>query len=65
MRIDTRRIKIRLAELEMNQSDLAVKMGATRANVSRYIRGQISTFRTLERLAKFIDINPIELLIED
>ena len=65
MRIDTRRIQIRLAELEMKQSDLAVKMGATRANVSRYVRGQIATFRTLERLAKFLKISPLELLIED
>ena len=65
MRINTKRIRIRLAELEMNQSDLAVKMGATRANTSRYVRGQIATFRTLERLAMFLKISPLELLIED
>ncbi len=65
MRINTKKIKARMAELEINQSGLAEKMGVTRANVSRYTQGQITTFRTLERLAKFLDINPTELLIED
>jgi len=65
MRIDTEKIKNRLAELEINQTDLAVMMGMTRANISRYILGQITTFRTLERLAGFLKISPKDLIIED
>lgn len=65
MRVDTRRIKIRMAELELTQTLLAKKMGFTKANMSKYVQGQIVTFRALERMASFLKISPLDLLIDD
>lgn len=57
------RIKIRLNELHMSQSDLCRKTGINRATMSQYISGKyFPTQKRLEGIAQALNVSPAYLM---
>lgn len=52
MKLNTWKIKLLLAEREMTLSDLAVKIGVSRQQVSDLLKRETCTLKTLGRIAK-------------
>lgn len=65
MKLNVRRIKLILAEHEMNQSDLAVKIGANRQQVNDLLSRETCTLKSLGRIANALGVKPEEIIKED
>ena len=65
MKLNTWKIKLILAEKEMNQSDLAVKIGMNRQQINELLSRETCSLKTLGRIAKALDIPVAEIVKED
>lgn len=65
MRIDSIKVKLMLAEQEMTQTNLAVKSGISRQNISTILlRGTCSAV-TAGKLAKALGVHAREIIKEE
>lgn len=65
MKLNAWKIKMLLAEREMNQSDLAVKIGVNRQQVNELLSRETCTLKTLGRIAKALGASVAEIVKED
>lgn len=65
MKLNVRKIKLILAEQEMNQSDLAVKIGVNRQQVNDLLARETCTLKSLGRIANALGVKPEEIIKED
>lgn len=65
MKLNVRKIKLILAEQEMNQSDLAVKIGVNRQQVNDLLSRETCTLKSLGRIANALGVKPAEIIKED
>lgn len=65
MKLNVWKIKLFLAEREMSQSDLAIKIGVNRQQVNDILKRETCTLKTLGRIAKALDVSVSELVKEE
>lgn len=65
MKLNTWKIKLVLAEKEMNQSDLAVKIGVNRQQITELLSRETCSLKTLGRIAKALDVSVAEIIKEE
>ena len=65
MKLNAKKIKLILAEQEMNQSDLAVKIGMNRQQVNDMLSRETCTLKSLGRIANALGVKPAEIIKED
>lgn len=65
MKLNVRKIKLILAEQEMNQADLAVKIGVNRQQVNDLLSRETCTLKSLGRVANALGVKPAEIIKED
>lgn len=65
MKLNAWKIKLILAEKEMNQADLAVKCGANRQQINEILCRESCSLKTLGRIAKALDIPVTEIVKEE
>ena len=65
MKLNAWKIKTLLAEREMNQSDLAVKIGVNRQQVNDLLSRETCTLKTLGRIAKALGVSVEEIVKEE
>ena len=65
MRIDTNKVQLLLAELEMTKTDLAAKSGICRQNISIILGRGSCTPATAGKIAKALDIPVAEIVKEE
>lgn len=65
MKLDVQKIKLILAEREMNQSDLAKKCGVNRQQINDILSRGSCTLKTLGRIAKAIHVPVSEIVKEE
>ena len=65
MKLNVRKIKLILAEQEMNQSDLAAKIGVNRQQVNDLLSRETCTLKSLGRIANALGVKPAEIIKED
>lgn len=65
MKLNAQKIRMLLAELEMNQSDLAIKIGTNRQQVSDTLKRETCSLKTLGRISKALDVPVSELIKEE
>lgn len=61
-RIDSRMIRVRMAELDMTRQALAEAAGITELTLRRIMNGSDCKLTTLESIATALDIKPRDLL---
>lgn len=64
MELNTWKIKLLLAEKEMNQVDLATKCGLTRQQISEILNRKSCSLKTLGRIAKAVGVSVEEIVKE-
>lgn len=65
MKLNTWKIKLLLAEKEMNQSELAIKIGANRQQVNEILSRETCSLKTLGRMAKALGVPVAEIVKEE
>ena len=65
MKLDKCKIQVILAEKEMNQTDLAVKIGVSRQQINELLSRGTCTLKTLSRLAKALGVPVAEIVKEE
>lgn len=65
MILNAQKIRLILAEKEMNQSDLAIKIGVNRQQVNEILSRGTCSLKTLGRIAKALDVPVVEIVKED
>lgn len=65
MKLNTWKIKLLLAEREMSISNLAIKIGVSRQQVSDLLKRETCTLKTLGRIAKALDVPVVEIVKDD
>lgn len=65
MELNTTKIKLLLAEQEMNQVDLAIKCGITRQQISEVLSRKTCSLKTLGKIAKAIGATVSEIVKEE
>ncbi len=65
MKLNTWKIKLILAEKEMNQADLAVKCGVNRQRINELLSRATCSLKTLGRIAKALDVPVAEIVKEE
>ena len=65
MKLNVWKIKLILAEKEMNQSDLAVKIGVNRQQVNEILSRETCSLKTLGRIAKALGVSVQEIVKEE
>lgn len=65
MKLNAWKIKLLLAEREMSLSDLAVKIGVNRQQVSDLMKRETCMLKTLGRIAKALDVPVVEIVKEE
>ena len=65
MKLNAWKIKTLLAEREMNQSDLAVKIGVNRQQINDLLSRETCTLKTLGRIAKALGVSVAEIVKEE
>lgn len=65
MKLNAWKIKLLLAEKEMNQADLANKCGVNRQQINEILSRESCTLKTLGRIAKALGIPVAEIVRED
>jgi len=65
MKLNVWKIKLILAEKEMNQSDLAIKIGANRQQVNNILSAETCSLKTLGRIAKALGVSVQEIVKEE
>lgn len=64
MKLNAWKIKLLLAEREMNQSDLAVKIGVNRQQVNEILSRETCSLKNLGRIVKALGV-PVEEIVEE
>ena len=65
MKLNVWKIKLLLAEKEMNQADLAVKCGVNRQQINEILSRETCSLKTLGRIAKALDVPVAKIVKED
>ena len=65
MKIDSIRIKILMAEAEMNQADLAEKVGIARQNISAMLARGTCSIAKVGKIAKALGVDVREIIKEE
>lgn len=65
MKLNAWKIKLLLAEKEMNQADLANKCGVNRQQINEILSRESCTLKTLGRIAKALGIPVAEIVKDD
>lgn len=65
MKIDSIKIKLRMAELEMNQIMLAEKCGISRQNISTMLARGTCSIAKVGKLAKALGVDIREIIKEE
>ena len=65
MKLNVWKIKLLLAEKEMNQTDLAVKCSVNRQQINEILSRETCSLKTLGRIAKALDVPVAEIVKED
>lgn len=65
MRIDTNKVQLLLAEKEMSKTDLAVKSGICRQNISIILGRGTCTPATAGKIAKALGVDAREIVKEE
>ena len=65
MKIDSIKIKLLMAELEMNQAMLADKCGIARQNISATLSRGTCSIVKVGRIAKALGVNAMEIIKEN
>ena len=65
MKLNTWKIKMLLAEREMSQSDLAIKIGVNRQQVNDLLSRETCMLKTLGRIAKALGVSVEEIVKEE
>lgn len=65
MELNTTKIKLLLAEREMNQVDLAAKCGLTRQQISEVLSRKTCSLKTLGKIAKAVGVTVAEIVKEE
>lgn len=65
MKLNAWKIKLLLAEKEMNQADLANKCGVNRQQINEILSRESCTLKTLGKIAKALGIPVAEIARED
>ena len=65
MKLDVPKIKLILAEREMNQSDLAKKCGVNRQQINNILSRGSCTLKTMGKIAKALVVPVQEIVKED
>lgn len=65
MKLDKCKIQVILAEKEMNQTDLAVKIGVSRQQVNEILSRGTCSLKTLGRISKALNVPVSEIIKED
>ena len=65
MELNTTKIKLLLAEQEMNQVDLATKCGLARQQISDVLSRKTCSLKTLGKIAKAIGVTVAEIVKEE
>ena len=65
MGLDTRKIKVILAQKEMNQSNLAKKCGMQPQALSEILRRGTCTLKTIGKIADAMAVSVTEIVKED
>lgn len=65
MKLDACKIKMLLAEQDMNQSDLAIKIGANRQQVNEILSRGTCTLKTLGRISKALGVSVADIVKEE
>ena len=63
LQVNTRLLRMRMAELELTRRDLAEKAGVTEVTLRAIMRGEDCRLTTLASIAGVLGIAPSELLI--
>ena len=64
MKLDAQKIRLILANKEMNQSDLAIKIGVNRQQVNEVLSRGTCSLKTLGRIAKALDV-PVAAIVKE
>lgn len=65
MKLNAWKIKLILAEKEMNQADLAIKCGVNRQQINELLSRETCSLKTLGRIAKALDVPVAEIVKEE
>ena len=65
MTLNTWKIKLILAEKEMNQVDLAAKCGVNRQQINEILSRETCSLKTLGRIAKALGVPVTEIVKEE
>ena len=64
MKLDVPKIKLILAEQEMNQSDLAKKCGVNRQQINNILSRGSCTLKTMGKIAKALGV-PVQEIVKE
>lgn len=65
MKLNVQKVKVILAEKEMNQTDLAIKCGVNRQQINEILSRGTCTLKTLGRLSKSLGVPVEQIVMED
>ena len=65
MKLNAWKVRILLAEKEMNQSDLAIKCGVNRQQINDLLSRETCTLKTLGRIANALGVGVAEIVKEE
>ena len=65
MKLNAWKVKLILAEKEMNQADLAIKCGVNRQQINEILSRETCSLKTLGRIAKALDVPVTEIVKEE
>lgn len=65
MKLDVQKIKLILAEREMNQSDLAKKCGVNRQQINNILSRGSCALKTMGKIAKALGVPVSEIVKEE
>ena len=65
MKLNSQKIRMILAEKEMNQADLAIKCGVNRQQINEILSRGTCSLKTLGRISKALNVPVSEIIKED
>lgn len=65
MKLNSQKIRMILAEKEMNQADLAIKCGVNRQQINEILSRGTCSLKTLGRISKALNVPVSEIVKED
>lgn len=65
MKLNAWRVKLILAEKEMNQADLAIMCGVNRQQINETLSRETCSLKTLGRIAKALGVSVAEIVKDE